>query len=227
MGLDGVSLIVACEERFGISVSDQEAESCLTVGDLQDLVVRKVRPPLSDSCLTRHVFYRLRRGLCALTSLPRRAISPGTPLAVILPGVMNPTRWNGLGDVVALRLPSLAWPEWAAWSFAVAATVLLGALVVAGGGLAPWLPAGFVAAGALATLVLLKRLDPATRFPVETVGDLARRVLSLNLVELRRSQGASEHDVRAAVLDLICDELGVTLEQAVPAAEFVRDLGVG
>ena len=40
MGLDAVELIMAAEERFGIEISDTDAEQIRTFGDFVDLIVR-------------------------------------------------------------------------------------------------------------------------------------------------------------------------------------------
>jgi acyl carrier protein len=42
MGLDSVELLMRVEEHFEIRVTDQEAESVLTVGDLLNLVCAKL-----------------------------------------------------------------------------------------------------------------------------------------------------------------------------------------
>ena len=44
MGLDGVELIFAIEEEFGIEIADAEAENVFTVGDLFELVKTRVTP---------------------------------------------------------------------------------------------------------------------------------------------------------------------------------------
>lgn len=42
MGLDGVELILAVEDHFGITISEADAEKVTTVGGLHDFVFREV-----------------------------------------------------------------------------------------------------------------------------------------------------------------------------------------
>ena len=41
MGLDTIELVMALEERFRITISDEQAQSCRTLGDLVELIVGK------------------------------------------------------------------------------------------------------------------------------------------------------------------------------------------
>ena len=43
MGLDGVELVMECERTFRIQISDEDAQSVITVGDMQDVCVRLIR----------------------------------------------------------------------------------------------------------------------------------------------------------------------------------------
>lgn len=38
--LDNVELVMALEEEFAVQISDDEAETCTTVGDVQQLLVK-------------------------------------------------------------------------------------------------------------------------------------------------------------------------------------------
>jgi hypothetical protein len=42
MGLDSIELVMAVEEKFGITVSDEEAQEMRTVGEMCQCVLRKV-----------------------------------------------------------------------------------------------------------------------------------------------------------------------------------------
>ena len=39
MGLDGVELVLAIEDSFGVEIPDEDAERIITVGDLNDYVL--------------------------------------------------------------------------------------------------------------------------------------------------------------------------------------------
>ncbi|WP_009958161.1 phosphopantetheine-binding protein [Verrucomicrobium spinosum] len=43
MGMDSVELVMAVEEAFGIAISDQDASTAKTAGDLRDLILRALR----------------------------------------------------------------------------------------------------------------------------------------------------------------------------------------
>ena len=50
MGLDAVELVMAVEEKFGISITDEEATKAVTVGDLKHLVRTKLDVADADGC---------------------------------------------------------------------------------------------------------------------------------------------------------------------------------
>lgn len=65
--LDGVELVQLLERAFDLTIHDKEAEQIITVGDIYDLLVRKI--PANESsrkCASAMAFYRLRQGIRAL-----------------------------------------------------------------------------------------------------------------------------------------------------------------
>ena len=79
MGLDGVELIMAVEEKFGISISDEEAQRVLTVGDMKRLVRAKLDITDSASCLTQRHFMSFGK-MPLPSSACRDAICDQTPV---------------------------------------------------------------------------------------------------------------------------------------------------
>ena len=131
MGLDSVELVMAIEEKFGITISDEEACSILTVGDMHRCVLSKLAVSDKSSCLTQRAFHLLRRNVLRQFGIPRRMFSPDTELDSIIPRTkrrqqwlvlrqnVGATQWPGLelskiGSVILLTV-ILAVPAVGAW----------------------------------------------------------------------------------------------------------------
>jgi len=52
MGLDGVELVLECEDKFGINIGDLDAERTETVGQLQHLCIRLIQEQTDRSHLS-------------------------------------------------------------------------------------------------------------------------------------------------------------------------------
>jgi hypothetical protein len=63
MGLDGVELVMAFEEAFGVAIPDEVASEMITPRQTIDYVASRLGAAPAGRCLTQQVFYRLRRGL--------------------------------------------------------------------------------------------------------------------------------------------------------------------
>jgi len=108
MGLDGVEILMAVEERFGISIPDEEAEITFTPGKLINLVLTKVRQADFSQCESRRAFYALRRALMKLTGVSRKAVRPEAELAELLPPRNRTEQWRELRAALgAVRWPRL------------------------------------------------------------------------------------------------------------------------
>jgi hypothetical protein len=98
------------ERRFGIKVTNADAEQLCTAGQLYDLIELKyAEAGRTKACLSQAAFYRLRR---ALNAMGAAAISPQTPLLVIdnLEPRSIAKKWRRLGRMAELDLPSLETP---------------------------------------------------------------------------------------------------------------------
>lgn len=111
MGLDGVELVMAIEEKFGVSISDPEAEEVLTVGDMRRLVHSKLTVTDEPTCLTQQAFHLIRRHAIQLFGVPRRAVTPDVFFADIVPKDNRREIWSSFQSNLGITdLPDLARP---------------------------------------------------------------------------------------------------------------------
>ena len=97
MGLDGVELVMAWEESFGITITDADAAQLRTPRLAMDLIHRKLATdgvPGPGGCLTQRAFHRLRRAMQTAFAVPRAQVRPGTPLDALLPAGKRRERWQ-------------------------------------------------------------------------------------------------------------------------------------
>ena len=85
MGLDGVELVMDCEDEFGITISDADATATTTPGQLTSLVIRLmhrdgVHP--AAVCPSAKLFYALRSQLMT-EGVPKQLIHPRARLREI------------------------------------------------------------------------------------------------------------------------------------------------
>ena len=76
MGLDGVELVMATEEAFGIQVADSDTEKILRVGDLHAFVLRKLRERNEPSVDEADVWRRLQEVIVVQLGDEPEAIVP-------------------------------------------------------------------------------------------------------------------------------------------------------
>jgi hypothetical protein len=107
MGLDGVELIMAYEEAFGIQFTDEDAVKIRTPRDVIDFVASKVEVTSETICFEQRAFYTLRAALLELTAVQRHALRPRTPLAHVFPLAPAADVARRLSDKLALshRVP--------------------------------------------------------------------------------------------------------------------------
>src|SRR5215475_15483600 len=112
MGLDAVELVMAVEEKFGISVTDEEATKTLTVGDLKRLVRAKLDVSDATGCLTQRAFHLIRKSATAEFGVPRRSLRPDTPLETVVPHSTRRESWRHFQLVLGVeQLPELVRPQ--------------------------------------------------------------------------------------------------------------------
>lgn len=109
MGLDGVELILAIEETFGISIPDGDAAALMTpallIKHVQTAVASK---PRGKPCLSQRAFHRVRSRLCEVTNAPRREVKLDTRINRIFPKETREEKWKDFRTASEMtRLPDL------------------------------------------------------------------------------------------------------------------------
>jgi len=67
---------MAIEESFGVSISDEEAEVCVTPALVIDTVLAKLRLTEERACLSQRAFYFLRKAVIEIVDAQRNCIKP-------------------------------------------------------------------------------------------------------------------------------------------------------
>ena len=97
MGLDLVELVMEVEETFGFSIPDADAATLDTVGKLYDYVMAHRFEGREQGCLTRVVFYKLRRALMSVFGMTRGDVHLSLEMAAIIPNRRRQC-WSDLSE---------------------------------------------------------------------------------------------------------------------------------
>jgi hypothetical protein len=128
MGLDSVELVMALEEQFGVSFTDEEYTRCRTPGNLIDVLCAKFQKTEEQFCLSQGAFYILRRTCMQQFNTPRQTITPDTPLQEFFPIANCRKPWEELQQAVLARTwPLLLRPLWLSMLLAIIIGVVFGA----------------------------------------------------------------------------------------------------
>ena len=103
MGLDGVELVLAFEEAFGVTITDAEAEASITPAVVIDLIFGKLRSSDEQVCVSQRAFYLLRRGLARTLGASRRSVTLGTDVRSLIVGRSEREMWHDLKATVQAR----------------------------------------------------------------------------------------------------------------------------
>ena len=223
MGLDGVELVMEFEDEFGIQIPDAAAEEMPTVGDVVEFLHTELSRTLkqAESCLTSRSFYKLRRGLIKLLSLPSREITLKTELEQLIPREQRREIWANLHSY-GLRLPSLERSS---------VTVLAASLIVIGctGGLSVMLhdslflltslPLWFIAS------LVTKPLAVFVPGNCRTISDLVMYCTSMNKSEI--TDAPSRREILYKIKFITSEQLGIPVDKIAEDSNFSEDLGIG
>lgn len=231
MGLDGVELILAIEDHFGIEIPDRDAWELTTPRKLIDYIAEKLRADsiAPATCLSQHAFHRLRSAIIEVTGLPRKTIRPSTTLDEIFPKKTRIQEWANLQKILNVgRGPTLARPPSLMrllWYFHLIVFLVL--LLFLCTKLSEKISFCFSIAITLvaATISMQATKSYATYIhPVGyTVGDLSR-ILVTDKPEESNPKEWSRSEIAAITRAIIMEQLGIT--EFGDDDRFVEDLGV-
>ncbi len=204
------------------------------MGQLHELLCRRIGDRQASRCPTQSAFYRVRRALIELTGADRAEVRPGALLVQLLPLDKRREFWRRFPADTGLALPRLEriWDEpLSPWWSALAAVAI--ALVVFGAGAAlVFESATLLFVGLLTALpcilgALMMALSPrwALGPSLATVGCLARCVVDENVAQFVVPTADPDEVLWRRLRGLICEYLGVSEQEVQRDTEFVRDLG--
>jgi len=218
MGLDGVELVMATEESFGVTIADAEAATCATPAALIDLVFGKLRASDERICVSQRAFYLLRKGLTRTLGIARRKVELTTDIRSLIAGRSERDVWNDLKTAVQARSwPALARPRWLITSIWVLSLGTFCALIA----FIHWAVA--VGCTMLVAFVAARLTLPfRTRIPVRysRLRELVPFAVTSDAIAWTRDQVAS------LVKKLVIEHLGLRDGQYSEEANFVKDLGL-
>ncbi|MCF7848720.1 MAG: hypothetical protein K9M45_07720 [Kiritimatiellales bacterium] len=229
MGLDGVELVMAVEEEFGISIADEEAERCRHPRDIIYLVCSKVRMIGEKICQSQRSFYLSRRALVRTFGVERSAIKLNTPVCELIPVDNHALYWNRLKFAMAANeWPKLVRLRWISNTIAAIGFLVFLAVAIT----LQWnmyfmlwpvsVIAGMLAAFASSWISLRLTQKWENRIPIHyrTVKDLVQLAHRSDEMEWTR-KGIAE-----ALKQVVIDQLGLKDEDYSEDADFVKDYGI-
>jgi acyl carrier protein len=231
MGLDAVELIMGVEEAFDIEIPDEEAPAIRTVGQMYELILRKLTLIEARPCTSSVVFYRTRRALMDLHGVRRRSVAPSTPMDALLPPGRRRAQWYDLSQAAEVRLPELVLPPRIRRLLNSLVLVLLLTCLAAYFTYPVLLSALYCVSSAVLMWMAPRLAAPlADQLPAEcgTVGGTVRAALRLTYgIHPRtwRPKGLTPDEVWETLRKVIVEQLAVPPEAVTAEAELVRDLG--
>jgi acyl carrier protein len=113
MGLEGVELVIAMENAFEISITDEEAENIYTPKDAIDLILNKVKMGDDQICLSQIAFHRYRQILVNDFGVIRKAVKRDTDLSKLVPVDHHKKFWKQVQKESKIQnFPKLSRPKW-------------------------------------------------------------------------------------------------------------------
>jgi hypothetical protein len=111
MGLDGVAIVMAAEQTFGIDIPDAAAGRLRTPRMLLDYVAARVARAADVDCLSQRTFYRVRHGLRSQLA----ALVPEPGLETPIKAIVHKDQWDRVWAALRTAVGESFWPERMPW----------------------------------------------------------------------------------------------------------------
>ena len=227
MGLDGVELVMALEEAFGVDLINDDLSKTVSPRLIGDVIFSKLQATDERLCQSQRAFYILRKALMGLLGLKRQEVTLDCRLSAFIPRERERELWPQLQTVVGARTwPRLARPKWMSPSLAWVAIAIIAATawlsVSYGCGEALGLICGVVLAALFSVFaakwtVRYQRCIPAR---YRCVRDLVPLVINSDRVKWTRDQ------VSKVVKAIVMEQLGVSEAKYTEDSHFINDFGM-
>jgi hypothetical protein len=219
MGLEGIELMMALEEGFGVTIADEEAGMCVSPAEVIELIFGKLRASDERTCVSQRAFYLLRRGLTRTLGVSRRKVVLTADIRSFTADRSEREIWHDLKTSVQARSwPSLARPLWLVASLWLLSITTFCALI----SLVHWaLAAAWTGLIAFFAAQITRPLRSRIPARYSQLRKLVAFAVTSEEIAWTRDQVAS------LVKKLVIEKLGLREEQYREDADFVKDFGMG
>ncbi len=228
MGLDGVELIMEVEEHFGITITDDEAGSMHTVGDLVAMIQSRADAASSSKCLSFPAFLSLRRLVREVVGDNSIRIRPSQSVADRLSHEHRRQLWRRLPELLGCEPRALQYPR----SIRAILNILSLLLIAIAFRIAAidWRMLPLTLCIAIALIILLHYATTSLRVvphnKMEAIGDITRLIVGRTAIT-NDLDLATDSTIFDEIKPIVMDILGVDAGEVFLEARFVEDLGVG
>ncbi|HBA85375.1 MAG TPA: hypothetical protein DCZ95_14910 [Verrucomicrobia bacterium] len=228
MGLDGVELVMALEEAFGVELKDDEVVHTTTPRMVGDVIFSKLQSTDRKVCQSQRSFYLLRKAVMRRFGLQRSFVTPDMPFRNLIPRSKEKELWADLKQSVAARSwPTLVRPPWLPRTIAACALAVFSVTF-----LVLWnvVPIGAANAAMIGASLMIgvcifaekKTQRFKTRIPsnYQRLRDLIPFAVTSDQVRWTRDQ------VSALVKQVVLEQLEIPEAKYQEDAHFVNDFGL-
>ena len=125
MGLDSLYLVMEVEERFGISIRDEEAQNIIRVEDLYQLVISRVKARKLLACPSWTAFISVRNAVREVMDDAKLRIRPRQRIVDVVPSRLRHALWKNMRAQLGFSFPDLRRPYWMQVALLVASILLV------------------------------------------------------------------------------------------------------